>query len=219
MKKLLLILVHSVLWRTIFKLVIGLRFYNREVLRKSKQYILIANHNSHLDSMAIMSAIPAKNVHTVHPIAAEDFFGDGSVKEFLMVNFVNAILIPRRRAKNPGDADPINMMSDLLKNGHSIILYPEGTRGEPGIMQEFKKGLALVASRHPEVDVIPIFIDGLHRTMPKGFSLILPYNCKLIVGEPIAFESYEIDDILKASENAILNLEPEKELDPESDLS
>jgi 1-acyl-sn-glycerol-3-phosphate acyltransferase len=86
-------------------------------------------------------------------------------------------------------------------------LYPEGTRGEPGIMQEFKKGLALVASRHPEVDVIPIFIDGLHRTMPKGFSLILPYNCKLIVGEPIEFKSHDIDDILKASEKAIRDLE------------
>ena len=207
MKKILLILVHSVLWRNIFKLVIGLRFYNRKSLRKSKQYILISNHNSHLDSMAIMSAIPANNVHTVHPIAAEDFFGDRSIKEFLMVHFVNAILIPRRRAKKSGDADPIDMMSDLLKMGHSIILYPEGTRGEPGIMKEFKKGLALVASRHPEVDVIPIFIDGLHRTMPKGFSLILPYNCKLIVGEPIEFKSHDIDDILKASEKAIRDLE------------
>jgi 1-acyl-sn-glycerol-3-phosphate acyltransferase len=211
MKKLLLILVHSVLWRTIFKLVIGLRFYNRDILKKSKQYILISNHNSHLDSMAIMSAIPANNVHTVHPIAAEDFFGDRSVKEFLMVHFVNAILIPRRRAKNPGEADPIDMMSNLLQRGHSIILYPEGTRGEPGVMQDFKKGLALVASKHPEVDVIPIFIDGLHRTMPKGFSLILPYNCKLIVGEPIVFESNEIDDILKASETAIRDLEPESD--------
>ena len=85
MKKLILVLVHSILWRRIFKFFIGLSFYNRDVLRSKKQYILIANHNSHLDTMAIMSAIPMKNVHKVHPIAALDFFGKNPIKKFLLI--------------------------------------------------------------------------------------------------------------------------------------
>ena len=99
MKRLILILTHSVIWRSFLRFIIGVKYVNRSVLKREKQYILIANHNSHLDSMAIMSAVPMKSIHKVHPIAAQDFFGDGSTVEFLMKHFVNAVLIPRKRPK------------------------------------------------------------------------------------------------------------------------
>lgn len=212
MKKLLLIFVHSILWRKIFTFFVGLRFYNTEILKHRKQYILIANHNSHLDSMAIMSAIPFKNIHRVHPIAAENFFSKNAIKKFMMVHFVNAVLIPTRRAKNEGESDPIEMMGKLLRHGESIILYPEGTRGEPGVMQDFKKGLALLIQMYPDIDVIPIYIEGLHQTMPKGASLILPYNCKMYVGNPITFDSYKIEDILGVAKSSILDAKNQSSL-------
>ena len=177
---------------------------NREILGREKQYIIIANHNSHLDSMAIMSSLPLKMVHKVHPIAAEDFFGDKSIKEFLMKNFINAVLIPRKRPENPGDPDPLQIMSDVLDKGDSIILFPEGTRGEPGKIQDFKKGLALMVNKHPEIPVIPVYLEGLHKSMPKGIRLLLPSNSKLFVGNPIDFKSNEIEDILDDALVAIL---------------
>jgi len=204
MKRLLLILVHSVIWRSFLRFIIGVKYINRGVLKSQKQFILIANHNSHLDSMAIMSAMPIAMVNKVHPIAAEDFFGDKSTKEFLMKHFVNAILIPRKRPEKPGDPDALQIMSDLLIKGDSIILYPEGTRGEPGVMQDFKKGIALMVQRHPDVPVVPIFLDGLYKSMPKGVSVFLPSNSKLFVGEPIKFKSLETEVILKDSLEAIL---------------
>ena len=205
MKRLLLILVHSVIWRSFLRLIIGVKYVNSGVLKTQKQYILIANHNSHLDSLAIMSAMPLSKVHKLHPIAAEDFFGDKSIKEFLMKHFVNAVLIPRKRPEKPGDPDALQIMSDLLTKGDSIILYPEGTRGEPGVMQDFKKGIALMVQRHPEIPVVPIYLDGLHKSMPKGVSVFLPSNSKLFVGEPIKFKSLETEDILKDSLEAILS--------------
>ena len=154
--------------------------------------------------MAIMSAVPMKSIHKVHPIAAQDFFGDGSTVEFLMKHFVNAVLIPRKRPKNSNDPDPLQIMSDVLDIGHSIIIYPEGTRGEPGVMQEFKKGIAMMVQRHPDIPVIPIFLDGLHRSMPKGVNLFLPSNSKLFIGEPINFSSNETEVILEESLQGIL---------------
>ena len=204
MKRFLLILVHSVIWRSFLRFIIGVKYVNRDVLKSQKQFILIANHNSHLDSMAIMSVTPMAMVHKVHPIAAEDFFGDKSTKEFLMKHFVNAILIPRKRPEKPRDPDALQIMSDLLIKGDSIILYPEGTRGEPGVMQDFKKGIALMVQRHPDVPVVPIFLDGLYKSMPKGVSVFLPSNSKLFVGEPIKFKSLETEDILEDSLEAIL---------------
>ena len=139
MKRLLLILVHSVIWRSFLRLIIGVKYVNSGVLKTQKQYILIANHNSHLDSLAIMSAMPLSKVHKLHPIAAEDFFGDKSIKEFLMKHFVNAVLIPRKRPEKPGDPDALQIMSDLLTKGDSIILYPDELGESLGLCKILKR--------------------------------------------------------------------------------
>ena len=180
MKKILLILIYTIFWRNFLRIVIGLKYINKQTLQKKKQFILIANHNSHMDTMAIMSAIPSRYIHRVHPIAAEDFFGGSRFKELLIRYTVNATLIPRKKPESEKDPDPIAIMDTLLKKKRSIILFPEGTRGIPGVMSDFKKGLGYLVQNNPEVDVVPVYLDGLHKTLPKGRSLILPYNCKII---------------------------------------
>jgi len=201
MKKIILILIYTIFWRNFLKIFIGLKYYNRNVLKKKKQFILIANHNSHMDTMAIMSSIPSRYIHRVHPIAAADFFGGSKFKEKLMRYMVNATLIPRKRAESEEDVDPIQLMSNLIEKGRSIIVYPEGSRGVPGVMTDFKKGIGYLINKHPHVDVVPVYLDGIHKTLPKGKNLILPYNCKIIFGDSIQFDSFEVDNIVKKSEN------------------
>jgi 1-acyl-sn-glycerol-3-phosphate acyltransferase len=116
---------------------------------------------------------------------------------------VNAILIPRKRANSDEDIDPIQVMSNLLKKGRSIIIYPEGSRGVPGVMTDFKKGIGCLVKQNPTVDVIPVYLDGLHKTLPKGKNLILPYNCRIIFGDSINFDSFDLEDIINAAEKAI----------------
>ena len=206
MKKLLLIIIYTVFWRNFLKIIIGLKFYNQQVLKKKKQFILIANHNSHMDTMAIMSSIPCRYIHRVHPVAAEDFFGGSRFKKILMRYMVNATLIARKRANS--DEDPILEMSILLKKGRSIIIYPEGSRGVPGVMAEFKNGIGYLVKQNPTVDVIPVYIDGLHKTLPKGKNLILPYNCRIIFGSVINFDSFDLNGIIKTAEKAIQKIKP-----------
>ncbi|MBT3611487.1 MAG: 1-acyl-sn-glycerol-3-phosphate acyltransferase [Flavobacteriales bacterium] len=203
MKKLILITTYTLFWRNFLKVIIGLKYYNQEILRKKKQFILIANHNSHMDTMAIMSSMPSRYIHRVHPVAAEDFFGGSRFKEILMRYMVNAILIPRKIANSEEDVDPIEVMSNLLKKGRSIIIYPEGSRGDPGTMTNFKKGIGYLVKQNPTVDVIPVYLDGLHRTLPKGKNLILPYNCRIIFGDSINFDSFDLEEIINTAEKAI----------------
>ena len=75
MKKIILIIIYTVFWRYFLRIIIGLKYVNRGILKKKKHFILIANHNSHMDTMALMSAIPSRYIHRVHQIAADDFFG------------------------------------------------------------------------------------------------------------------------------------------------
>ena len=201
MKKIILILIYTIFWRNFLKIIIGLKYKNSNVLKKKKQFILIANHNSHMDTMAIMSSIPTRYIHRVHPIAAADFFGGSHLKEKLMRYMVNATLIPRKRAESIEDVDPIQVMSNLIEKGRSIIVYPEGSRGTPGVMTDFKKGIGYLINKNPHVDVIPVYLAGIHKTLPKGKNLILPYNCEIIFGDTIKFDSYEVDDIVKKSQD------------------
>ena len=204
MKKIILIIIYSFFWKNFLKIFIGLKYVNEKTLKNKKQFILIANHNSHMDTMAIMSAIPSRYIHKVHPIAARDFFGGSLFKKILMRYLVNATLIQRDR-DDPNN-DPIDSMDKMLKKTRSLILFPEGSRGLPGVMAKFKKGLGYLIQRNPEINVIPVYLDNVYKTLPRGKNLILPYNCSIKFGDPIKFKSMEMDDILLSSEKAMQKL-------------
>jgi 1-acyl-sn-glycerol-3-phosphate acyltransferase len=204
MKKIILIIIYSIFWKNFLKIFIGLKYVNEKTLKNKKQFILIANHNSHMDTMAIMSAIPSRYIHKVHPIAARDFFGGSLFKKILMRYLVNATLIQRDR--DDPENDPIDSMDKMLKKSRSLILFPEGSRGVPGVMTKFKKGLGYLIQRNPEINVIPVYLDNVYKTLPRGKNLILPYNCSIKFGDPIQFKSMEMEDILLSSEKAMQNL-------------
>jgi len=204
MKKIILIIIYSFFWKNFLKIFIGLKYVNEKTLKNKKQFILIANHNSHIDTMAIMSAIPSRYIHKVHPIAARDFFGGSLFKKILMRYLVNATLIKRDR-DDPNN-DPIDSMDKMLKKSRSLILFPEGSRGTPGVMTKFKKGLGYLIQRNPEINVIPVYLDNVYKTLPRGKNLILPYNCSMIFGDPIEFKSMEVNDILISAEKALQDL-------------
>ena len=204
MKKIILIIIYSFFWKNFLKFFIGLKYVNEKTLKNKKQFILIANHNSHMDTMAIMSAIPSRYIHKVHPIAARDFFGGSLFKKILMRYLVNATLIQRDR-DDPNN-DPIDSMDKMLKKSRSLILFPEGSRGTPGVMSKFKKGLGYLIQRNPEINVIPVYLDNVYKTLPRGKNLILPYNCSIKFGDPIKFKSMDMEDIMLSSEKAMQNL-------------
>ena len=204
MKKIILIIIYSFFWKNFLKIFIGLKYVNEKTLKNKKQFILIANHNSHMDTMAIMSAIPSRYIHKVHPIAARDFFGGSLFKKILMRYLVNATLIQRDR-DDPNN-DPVDSMDKMLKKTRSLILFPEGSRGVPGVMAKFKKGLGYLIQRNPEINVIPVYLDNVYKTLPRGKNLILPYNCSIKFGDPIKFKSMEMDEILLSSEKAMQKL-------------
>ena len=204
MKKIVLIIIYTIFWRNFLRIVIGLRYFNNDNLRNIKQFILIANHNSHMDTMAIMSAIPHRFIHKVHPVAARDFFGKNLFQKILMRYLVNATLI--RRDRDNKERDPINDMDKMLKKKRSLILFPEGSRGVAGKMSNFKKGLGYLVQKNPKISVIPVYLENIYKTLPKGKRLILPYNCSIKFGNPIKFSSLEMNDILKTAKIELLKI-------------
>lgn len=204
MRSAFLAFLYSILMRGFLRIIVGVKYINKEVISKEKQFIIVSNHNSHLDTMALMSSLTFRQLSKTHPIAAGDYFGDSVTKSFITCLFTNAILI--RRTKDGNNENPIDMMSRALSEGRSLILFPEGSRGEPEKMQEFKKGIGILLQKHPEIKYIPVYMRGMGKVLPKGEKLLVPFDTYVLFGEPSTTKATEIPEIVQEVEGKIMAL-------------
>jgi 1-acyl-sn-glycerol-3-phosphate acyltransferase len=161
MKKIVLQFIFSFCIRWFLKIFVGVKFSTAKFLLHEKQFIIVANHNSHLDTMTLLASMPRKILHTIKPVAAADHFGKRKWQAWVSGFFINALLIPRKRDKDHPENDPIHLMIDAIDQGHSLILFPEGTRGEPEKEQPLKPGIAIILSKRPEIKYVPAFMKGM----------------------------------------------------------
>jgi 1-acyl-sn-glycerol-3-phosphate acyltransferase len=103
-----------------------------------RQRICYANHTSHFDTLVIVAALPAELRAETHPVAALDYWGASALRRFIAVECLNAVLIDR---SGRSSADPRQPPAELLARGHSLILFPEGTRGADPNVGRFRSGL------------------------------------------------------------------------------
>jgi 1-acyl-sn-glycerol-3-phosphate acyltransferase len=204
MRSAFLAFLYSILMRGFLRIIVGVKYINKEVISKEKQFIIVSNHNSHLDTMALMSSLTFRQLSKTHPIAAGDYFGDSVAKSFITRLFTNAILI--RRTKDGNSENPIDMMSRALSEGRSLILFPEGSRGEPEKMQEFKKGIGILLQKHPDIKYIPVYMRGMGKVLPKGEKLLVPFDTYVLFGEPSTTKAAEITGIVQEVEGKIMAL-------------
>jgi 1-acyl-sn-glycerol-3-phosphate acyltransferase len=192
--------------RNFLKLFIGVKFGKANFLLKEKVFVLIANHNSHLDTMAMMAALPRKIVHKVKPVAAKDYFGKTPFREKFSNYLLNTLLISRN-AEHGAGTNPIRAMINELDKGYSLIVFPEGSRGKPEVMQPLKKGIALVLLERPEIKFVPVFMYGMGKSMPKGDGLIIPFSSILHFGTPeLIPQNSDKEEIIKIIESRLLEL-------------
>jgi len=206
MRTLLLYIIFKIFWNFFFSVIIGIRFIGARRFFGHQQYVVASNHNSHADAVTLMTAIPTNKLAKTRPVAAADYFGRNKFVSFISWFFLNLVLIPRKRADKPGDDDPIEIMDRVLKKGHSMILFPEGSRGEAGKMQPFKKGIGFLMEKNRNIPVIPVYMEGIGRVLPKGNKIILPSLTKIYVGKAVHFRDESAEEITSIIEKKVLEL-------------
>jgi 1-acyl-sn-glycerol-3-phosphate acyltransferase len=149
----------------------------------SAQRIYFANHTSHIDTLALWSALPSSMRAATRPVAAKDYWNKGALRRHLALGVLNAVLIERSREERQGD--PLQPLNETLEQGQSLIIFPEGTRGSEALPAAFKSGLFRLMQRFPEVELIPVYLENLHRAMPKGTLLPIPLICTIHFGAPL----------------------------------
>jgi 1-acyl-sn-glycerol-3-phosphate acyltransferase len=134
--------------------------------------IYYANHASHLDFAVVWASLPVALREQTSPAAAHDYWSKTKLRRWIALHLFQAVLIERVNVTR--ENNPMNALLQCLEQGRSILIFPEGTRRDDGVIGEFKSGLYHLARSKPEVPLVPIMLDNLHRVMPKGSYAFVP---------------------------------------------
>lgn len=182
MARLLKILFVLLIVKPLVFLGLGLNVIQRQNLPERGPIIIAANHNSHLDTLVLLALFPIHMVHRVRPVAAADYFLANRFIAWISLNVIG--IIPIRRAPSVSQRNEVfAACHQALNNEEILIIFPEGSRGEPEIMSGLKKGIYHLVKQHPKAEVLPVVMRGLGRSLPKGTTMLVPFNCDIVIGE------------------------------------
>ena len=201
-RRILALVLHLLVLRPLLHLVFGLNVRGRENLPIRGSCILAANHNSHLDILVIYAALPVRLIASAHVVAAHDYFAPHR----LLFTTVDFLFQPVWVDREMGGSKCLDQMNALLEAGESIIIFPEGTRGEAGQLGQFRCGVGKVAADHPEIPLLPVFLRGTERALPRQASLPLPIWQHVSIGPPQKLED-GVSDTTATLRESILTLE------------
>lgn len=191
-------LLFAILVRPVILFVLGLNIRGRDKLPDSGPCVIIANHNSHLDTLVLMSMFRGKSFSKVRPVAAGDYFMKNKFLAFFSTKVMNIIPIERKMTR-----DFRSMFKPVLQslddNG-IIILFPEGSRGEAEQLSKYKSGIYYLMREKPEVPVVPLFIHGLGKALPKGLFVFVPFFIDIFVGDKFYYKDNRNDFMTELNE-------------------
>ncbi|MBX3597472.1 MAG: 1-acyl-sn-glycerol-3-phosphate acyltransferase [Rhizobiaceae bacterium] len=175
----------------------------------NRQRIYFANHASHGDFILLASCLPREEREQTRAVAAADYWGKTRLRRLIANDLLSTVLIERKVTENV--KHPMQVMLDVLEQGDSLIIFPEGTRNmdESEKLLPFRSGLYNLALARPDIELIPCWIENMSRVLPKGKFLPVPLLCRVIFGPPMALISgEERHAFLARSREALLSLDP-----------
>lgn len=174
--------------------------------RADRVRVYFANHGSHLDFAALWASLPAEARERTRPVAARDYWGRSRLTRATIEVF-NGLLIAREGITRRDN--PIEQMAEAMRGGHSLILFPEGTRSRDGVMSEFKSGLYHLAAKVPDAELVPVYLQNLNRILPKGHLLPVPFISSVVFGPPMQLALGESKQaFLQRARQAVVHLMP-----------
>lgn len=190
---------------TLTRLVTGVRATWVVQPLADEQCLYFANHSSHLDTVVIWASLPSALRARARPVAAADYWDRPGFRRWLALKVLNAL--PVERASGCGAREALHRLTRAVDEGDSLILFPEGTRGDGMTVGELRPGIYHVAKERPEVALVPVYLDNLSRILPKGEFLPVPVIGRATFGAPIRLAPGETrQEFLRRARSALVEL-------------
>jgi long-chain acyl-CoA synthetase len=163
-----------------YERVLNTKVTGRAFIPHNRNTIIAANHASHLDMGLVKYALGTYGQKMVS-LAAQDYFFEGNkYRKAFFENFTNLAPMPRGSSLRQA----LRQAGDLLEQGKTVLIFPEGTRSTDGQVHEFKSAVGHLAMHH-HVDILPVYLGGTHRAFPKGATLPRSRDVEARIGAPI----------------------------------
>jgi 1-acyl-sn-glycerol-3-phosphate acyltransferase len=164
--------------------------------------VYFANHTSNLDFVVLWATLPREHRTHTRAAAARDYWTATAPRRWIATRVFNVVLIERKQVTRTNN--PVDQLSAVLRDGDSLIIFPEGGRTADAALAPFKSGLYHLAQRNPEAELIPVYIENLNRVLPKGEVLAIPLICTVTYGAPLRMEANEArDTFLERARHAV----------------
>ena len=170
--------------RQSFKYILGFHCEGLEHIPEEGPFIVAANHTSHLDTGALLSALGHRAKY-LHPVAATDYWFRNRLRGWTLRTALSVIPFDRQAHMSEALGLPI----EFLRQGHSLIFFPEGGRSISGKIQPFKSGIGVLALASG-APIVPAHIHGTFQALPKGRSILKRHQVRVRFGPPINVEPY-----------------------------
>jgi 1-acyl-sn-glycerol-3-phosphate acyltransferase len=177
---------------------------NKEKIQQGTSYIIISNHQSLYDIIALVTALGIQYRWFIK-------------KEILKIPIFGYALYASRnifidRVNTASAIESINKGIDRLPKGVSVMVFAEGTRSPDGQIHEFKKGGFVTAVRR-KIPILPVTVNGSRRVLPKGSLVVKPGKIQVVIGDPIDTSGYTADTVQelidKTRQAVMANFNPE----------
>ena len=156
----------------------------RKNIPKDSPFIFASNHNSHMD-IAVLAYSTRLGYERFGFLAAKDYWFDNDFRRKFFKNFINLIPLSRRKTPESLDLeDTFTLSKGFVALNNNIIMFPEGSRGEPGVLQRFRKGTAKF-SMGLNIPILPAAIIGTEKAWPKGKRFMRPTHITIKILPPI----------------------------------
>lgn len=161
----------------ILKIVFRLRVFGKKYIPQEGGFIIASNHFSYLDPIAIGVACPRR----LNFMARDDLF----YNPFFSWLMTTLGAFPVKR--HSPDSSALKEAIKRVRNGQPLVLFPEGTRGPGGLSLGPQAGIGFLVAKL-DVPVIPAFVKGTDRALPKGARFIRPKRIFVYFGKEICIE-------------------------------
>ena len=178
--------------------------------------VFASNHQSHMDTPAILAALPARHRYRIAPAMSKEFFAahfhphgrpfgerfKRSLEYYLAALCFNAFPLPQRES---GAGEALHYAGELAGEGWSILIYPEGERTNAGELLPFRPGVAMMASRLG-LPVVPVRIRGLEKVLHKTARRATRGPVEIAFGRPITPAGQDWRALVEETERSVQSL-------------